>query len=84
MGYKCKTPVFSGKNTGVGCHSLLQGIFLIQGLNPGLLHYRLSHQGRSKEGNGNPLHHSCLENSMDRAAWQAIIHGISKELDMTE
>ena len=29
-----------GKNTGVGCHSLLQGIFLIQGLNLGLLHCR--------------------------------------------
>ena len=27
-----------GKNTGVGCHSLLQGIFLTQGLNPHLLH----------------------------------------------
>ena len=27
-----------GKNTGVGCHSLLQGIFLTQGSNPGLLH----------------------------------------------
>ena len=39
---------FPDKNTGVGCHSLLQGIFLTQGLNPGLLHcsqtlYRLSH-----------------------------------------
>ena len=39
-----------GKNIGVGCHSLLQGIFLTQGSNPGLLHcrwilYRLSHQG---------------------------------------
>ena len=36
---------FSGKNTGVGCHFLLQGIFLIQGLNPHLLcllHYRLT------------------------------------------
>ena len=38
-----------GKNTGVGCHSLLQGIFLTQGSNP-VLHcrqilYRLSHQG---------------------------------------
>ena len=38
------------KNTGVGCHSLLQGIFPTQGLNPGLLHcrrtlYCLSHQG---------------------------------------
>ena len=29
-----------GKNTGVGCHSLLQGISLTQGLNPGLLHCR--------------------------------------------
>ena len=38
-----------GKNTGVGCPSLLQGIVLTQGLNPGLLHcrqilYHLSHQ----------------------------------------
>ena len=28
---------FPGKNTGVGCHFLLQGIFLIQGSNPLLL-----------------------------------------------
>ena len=38
-----------GKNTGVGGHALLQGIFLTQGLNPGLPHcmwilYRLRHQ----------------------------------------
>ena len=31
---------FPGKNTGVGCHALLQGIFPTQGLNPGLLHCR--------------------------------------------
>ena len=31
---------FPGKNTGVGSHFLLQGIFLIQGLNLGLVHYR--------------------------------------------
>ena len=41
---------FPGKNTGVGCHSLLQGIFPIQELNLGLLYcrqilYHLSHQG---------------------------------------
>ena len=30
----------SSKNTGVGCHFLLQGIFPTQGLNPGLPHYR--------------------------------------------
>ena len=39
-----------GKNPGVGCHSLLQGIFPTQGLNLGLLHcrqilYHLNHQG---------------------------------------
>ena len=32
---------------------------------------------------GNPLQYSCLENSMDRRAWQATVHGVS-ELDMTE
>ena len=28
----------------------------------------------SEEGNGNPLQYSCLENSMDRGAWQATVH----------
>ena len=42
----------SGKITGSGCHALLQGLFPIQGSNPGLLHckwllYHLSHQGSS-------------------------------------
>ena len=42
------------------------------GLIPGL--------GRSPgEGNGNPLQYSCLENSMDRGAWRAIIHGAVTE-----
>ena len=35
------------------------------------------------EGNGNPLQYSCLENSMDRGAWWAIVLGIAKESDMT-
>ena len=30
------------------------------------------------EGNGNPLQYSCLENPMDRGAWQATVHGITK------
>ena len=30
------------------------------------------------EGNGYPLQHSCLENPMDRGAWRAIVHGITK------
>ena len=31
-----------------------------------------------REGNGNPLQYSCLENSMDRGAWQATVHGVAK------
>ena len=30
------------------------------------------------EGSGNPLQHSCLENSMDREAWRATAHGVTK------
>ena len=41
------------------------------GLIPGL--------GRSPgEGNGNPLQYSCLENPMDRGAWQATVHGVER------
>ena len=29
-------------------------------------------------GNGNPLYYTCLENSMDRGAWQATFHGVAK------
>ena len=31
-----------------------------------------------REGNGNPLQYSCLENAMDRGAWWAIVHGVTK------
>ena len=35
--------------------------------------------GRSPgEGNGNSLQYSCLENSMDRGAWWARVHGVAK------
>ena len=47
-----------GKNTGVGCHSLLQGIFPTQVSNPGILHcrqilYHLSHQGSPTQQRSN-------------------------------
>ena len=72
-----------GKNTGVGCHSLLQEIFLTQGLKPSEPPGKakssackvgdlgsIPGSGRSPgEGNGNPLQYSCLENPMDRGAW---------------
>ena len=35
--------------------------------------------GRSPgEGNGNPLQDYCVENPMDRGAWQATVHGVAK------
>ena len=37
--------------------------------------------GRSpREGNGNPLQYSCPENSMDRGAWKATVHGGHKRI----
>ena len=48
----------------------------------------ISVSGRSPgERNSNPLQHSCLENSMDRGAWWATVHGggkESKDLDTAE
>ena len=35
------------------------------------------------EGNGNPLQYSSPGNPMDRGAWQAAVHGVAKESDMT-
>ena len=41
--------------------------------------------GRSAgEANGNPLQYSCPGNPMDRGAWWAIVHGVTKESDTTE
>ena len=52
-------------------------VYVIMGL--------LSVLGRSlREGSDYPLQDSCLENSMDRGAWWAIIHGAAKETDMTQ
>ena len=40
--------------------------------------------GRSSVGgHGNPPQYSCLENPIDRGAWQATVHGAAKEVDMT-
>ena len=41
------------------------------GLIPGL-------GGSSGKGNGYALQYSCLENPMDRGAWQATVHGVAK------
>ena len=36
------------------------------------------------ERNVNPLQYSCLGNPMDRGAWRATVHGVTKDSDMTE
>ena len=36
------------------------------------------------EGNGNPLQYSCLGNPMDRGAWGATVHGVSRESHITQ
>ena len=38
----------------------------------------LGQEDPSRVGNGNLLQYSCLENSMDRGAWRAIVHGLTK------
>ena len=40
--------------------------------------------GSPGEGKGNPLQYSCLENPMDREAWQATVHGVAKESDVAQ
>ena len=38
----------------------------------------LDQEDSPREGNGNPLQYSWLENSMDRGAWHTIVHGVTK------
>ena len=71
-------------NTSVGCHALLQGIFLTQGSNLCLLCF-LDWQSSSLplappggKGNGTPLQYSRLENPMDGGAWWAAVHGVTE------
>ena len=71
--------VFPGKNTGVGCHFLLQEIFSTQGLNPGLPHcrqtlYRLSHQG---------IHLKIKNITRDNEGHYIMIKGSIQEEDIT-
>ena len=40
--------------------------------------------GKAPEGSDNPLQCSCLRNPTERGAWQAAVHGVMKELDITE
>ena len=41
-------------------------------------HKKASLWKNTREGNGNPLQYSCLENPMDRGAWWAAVHGVAR------
>ena len=47
------------------CNAREPGLVPVSGRSPG-------------EGNGNPVQYSCLENSVDRGAWWATVHGVAK------
>ena len=38
----------------------------------------LGHEDSPGEGHGSPLQYSCLENPVDRGAWKATVHGVTK------
>ena len=44
----------------------------------------LGQEDSLEKGNGNLLQYSCLENSMDRGAWRAVVHGVTEELDTSD
>ena len=50
----------------------------------GLLEAFSIYHANNKEGNGNPLQYSCLENSVDRRAWWAAVYGVAQESNMTK
>ena len=73
-----------GKNTGVDCHALLQGIFPTQGLNPGFPQYRQILYHLSNQGN---FHQMFQGPSSYRDLWQKMIvllNLISDSLKLTE
>ena len=65
-----------GKKAGVGRREWMTYLPANAGSVPGL--------GRLPGvGNGNPFQYSCFENSMDRGAWQAIVHEVTKSWTCT-
>ena len=82
----CRPPRLSahgdspGKNTGVGCHALIQGVFLDQGFLGGSdCKESACNVGDPGKGNGNPLQYFCLEKSREcRSLVSYTVHRVRK------
>ena len=73
----------------VECLCIFQTLYFIWGFPGGLMVKNLPTNAKDMglipglgrflgEGNGNPLQYSCLENPLNRGAWQAAAHGVAK------
>ena len=74
---------FPSKNTGVGCHRLLQTIFLTQGSNPGLLHcrqtlYCLSYQGSHQFAVSGDLTHTHTYDKIETLLMESLLTDIQQ------
>jgi len=72
----------------VGCHALLQEIFLTQGLNPGLLHcrqilYHLSHQGSPRIQEGIAYRFSMGSSDPEIEQWSSALQKDSSPAELT-
>ena len=82
-----------GKNTGVGSHSLLQGIFLNQGMNPGLPHhrqilFRLSHQENPQFSRAFDKYLTVessrsLSQTLSHPHWSSLVHSYLRTFSFT-
>ena len=69
-------------------HGVTKGLTQLSDLAQAVYHYLLMHNKPPQTqclktismccGNGNPLQYSCLESPMDRGAWWAVVHGVTK------
>ena len=81
--------IFPGKNTGIGCHFLLQGIFLTQGSKPCLLHWQadslpLSHLGSPTAAHSTLSNGHCLKQKFFSVFLHVQVSGMTHVLFLTK
>ena len=76
----CGDELFSSNKDQAGCSWALLVAQMVKNL-PAMQQIQVQSLGWEdplEKGNGYPLHYSCLENLMDRRAWWATVHGVTK------